>query len=134
MTMTRMHIRINSARNPGFTLVELLVVLAIVSLLLTLAVPRYFHSIDVARENVLSANLVTLRDTIDKFFQDTGAYPESLEELVDKRYLRAMPVDPVTNSTTTWVIIPPADTGLGRVYDVQSGAPGEHNKLARGGH
>lgn len=91
----------------GFTLVELLVVLAIVALLLTLAVPRYFHSIDQARETILIDNLATVRSTIDKFYGDTGRYPDSLEELVEKKYLRTLPFDPVANSSTAWVLIPP---------------------------
>jgi general secretion pathway protein G len=108
----------------GFTLIELLVVLAIVALLLTLAVPRYFHSVDTARETVLVRNLATARDTIDKFYQDTGRYPDSLEELVEKKYLRSLPVDPITNSTTSWIIVPPGDDGKGSVYDLRSAAPG----------
>jgi general secretion pathway protein G len=108
----------------GFTLVELLVVLAIVALLLTLAVPRYFHSVDAARETVLIDNLATARSTIDKFYGDTGRYPDSLEELVEKKYLRAMPFDPVANSSTAWIIVPPEDASKGRVYDLRSSAVG----------
>jgi len=73
----------------GFTLIELIVVMAIVSLLLTLALPRYFQSIDTSKETVLKENLRTVRETIDKFYGDTGRYPESLEELVERKYLRA---------------------------------------------
>ena len=108
----------------GFTLIELLVVLAIVSLLLTLAVPRYFHSVDTARETVLIENLSIARETIDKFFEDTGRYPDSLEELVEKKYLRALPFDPIVNSSTGWTIVPPDDTSKGRVYDLHSAAQG----------
>ncbi len=108
----------------GFTLVELLVVLAIIALLLTLAVPRYFHSVDTARETVLIDNLATARSTIDKFYGDTGRYPDSLEELVEKKYLRAMPFDPVANSSTAWIIVPPEDSSKGRVYDLRSSATG----------
>ncbi|MGO4331332.1 type II secretion system protein [Cupriavidus sp. 2TAF22] len=108
----------------GFTLVELLVVLAIVALLLTLAVPRYFHSIDIARETVLVDNLATARATIDKFYGDTGRYPESLEELVEKKYLRTLPFDPVARSSSGWTIVPPEDASKGRVYDLRSSAPG----------
>lgn len=111
-------------RARAFTLVELLVVLAIVALLLTLAVPRYFHSIDNARETILIDNLATARSTIDKFYGDTGRYPDSLEELVAKKYLRALPYDPVANSSTAWIIVPPDDAGKGRVYDLRSSAPG----------
>lgn len=108
----------------GFTLIELLVVLAIVALLLTLAVPRYFQSIDASRETILVENLRITRETIDKFYGDTGRYPESLEELVDKKYLRAIPVDPITESTETWIIEPPDENAKGNVYNVKSGAPG----------
>jgi general secretion pathway protein G len=109
----------------GFTLIELLVVLAIVALLLTLAVPRYFQSIDASKETVLAENLRTVRETIDKFYGDTGRYPESLEELVEKKYLRQLPLDPITESTTTWVIIAPEDMDKGNVYNLKSGATGE---------
>lgn len=108
----------------GFTLIELLVVLAIVALLLTLAVPRYFQSIDASKEAILTENLRIARETIDKFYSDTGRYPESLEELVEKKYLRAVPIDPVTESSSTWVTIPPEEGAEGTIYDIKSGAPG----------
>jgi general secretion pathway protein G len=109
----------------GFTLIELLVVLSIIALLLTLAVPRYFHSIDTSKEAVLSENLQIVRETIDKFYGDKGRYPESLEELVSERYLRALPHDPVTGSATTWTIIAPEmQDAKGNVYDIKSSAPG----------
>jgi general secretion pathway protein G len=118
--------RANSRPNGrGFTLIELLVVLSIIALLLTLAVPRYFHSIDTAKEAVLSENLHIVRETIDKFYGDKGRYPDSLDELVSERYLRALPHDPVTGSTTTWTIIAPAaPDAKGNVFDIKSGAPG----------
>jgi general secretion pathway protein G len=109
----------------GFTLIELLVVLAIVSLLLTLAVPRYFHSVDAARETVLIDNLAIARETIDKFYEDTGRYPDSLGELVEKKYLRSLPIDPITNSATDWIIVPPDDASKGSVYDLHSAAQGK---------
>lgn len=110
------------ARLLGFTLIELLVVLAIMASLLTLVVPRYFQQTDRAAETVLKHNLVAVRDAIDKFFADTGRYPASLQELVDRKYLREIPLDPVTNSRDTWIIVPP-ESGAG-VYDLKSGAPG----------
>lgn len=109
----------------GFTLIELLVVMTIISLLLTLAVPRYFGNVDRAKESVLRENLSTLRDSLDKYYADTGKYPTALEELVTRRYLRKVPVDPITDSSSSWVIIPPRDTQQGGVFDVKSGAPGK---------
>ncbi|MCG6877291.1 MAG: type II secretion system protein G [Betaproteobacteria bacterium] len=103
---------------------ELLIVMAIIATLLTLVVPRYFGSVDRSKEVVLKQSLATVRDAIDKYYGDTGRYPESLQDLVDKRYLRSMPVDPVTESTATWEIVPPIDAAKGGVYDVRSGAPG----------
>lgn len=111
-------------KTKGFTLIELLVVLGIVALMLTLAVPRYFPSIDKSKEVVLADNLRNMRTLIDQYYGDTGRYPDSLEQLVEKKYLRALPVDPITDSETTWVIIPPEDGAKGGVYDIKSGAPG----------
>ena len=110
--------------SPAFTLIELLVVMAIIATLLTLAVPRYFGSIERSKEAVLKQDLASLRDTIDKFYGDTGRYPDTLDELVAKKYLRAIPVDPLTESAATWVVVPPQDPKKGAVYDVRSGAQG----------
>ncbi len=109
----------------GFTLIELLVVLSIVATLLTLAAPRYFGSLDRAKEAVLKENLYQLRDTIGKFQADKGKYPESLEALVAEKYLRKVPLDPMTESETTWVVVPPEDPQKGGVFDVKSGAIGK---------
>lgn len=109
----------------GFTLIELLVVMTIISLLLTLAVPRYFGNVEKTKESVLRENLAALRQTIDKFSADTGKYPSALEELVTRRYLHKVPIDPVTDSSSTWIVIPPRDPQQGGVYDVKSGAPGK---------
>ncbi len=108
----------------GFTLIELLVVLAIVALLLSIAMPRYVKSLDTANETVLVENLVRTREVIDKYYADTGAYPESLEELVEKKYLRALPYDPVADSATNWVIVPPDPAYKGKVFNLRSAAPG----------
>ncbi len=109
----------------GFTLIELLVVLAIVAVLLTLVVPRYVNRIDVAKETVLRDNLRGVREVIDRFYGDLGRYPDSLEELVEKNYLRALPVDPITESSATWQIVEVPSGYKGRVYDLKSGAAGE---------
>ena len=108
----------------GFTLIELLVVLAIVALLLTLAVPRYLPRIDGAKETILADNLRNTREVIDQFYSDTGRYPHSLDQLVEKKYLRNVPVDPVTDSSATWILVPPDDGTKGAVYSIKSGAPG----------
>lgn len=84
----------------GFTLVELLVVLAIIATLLSVVAPRYFQATELARETALKANLQTLREAIDHYHGDRGQYPQSLEALVDARYLRAIPVDPISGSAT----------------------------------
>jgi general secretion pathway protein G len=109
----------------GFTLIELLVVLAIVATLLALSLPRYSQSVDVARERVLVENLRTTRGAIDKFYADTLRYPESLEELVERRYLRAVPIDPILESDREWRIVSPPLDKKGLVGDIRSSAPGQ---------
>lgn len=108
----------------GFTLIELLVTLAIVAVLITLAVPRYFNRIDLAKEAVLRENLRQMRDALDKYYGDNNRYPDRLQDLVTRKYLRRIPPDPVTGSDQTWVVVPPGDSGQGGVFDVRSGAPG----------
>jgi general secretion pathway protein G len=93
-------------------------------LLATLALPRYFHSIDTAKENILAENLRVARDTIDKFYGDNGRYPESLDELVEKKYLRSLPFDPVAGNDTGWTVIPPENGYKGKVYNLHSSATG----------
>lgn len=112
-------------RNRGFTLIELLVVLGIVALLLTLAVPRFFPSVDKTKETILAENLRTTRAVIDQFYADTGRYPESLEQLVEKKYLPRLPYDPVLESDAAWLLVPPEDPGRGNVYDLHSSAEGK---------
>lgn len=109
-------------RRAGFTLIELLVTLAILGLLVAVAAPRYFGNMDKAKEDVLREDLYVLRDAIDKFYSDRNHYPDSVDELVTERYLRKVPVDPITQSARTWVPVPPADQSLGAVADVHSGA------------
>jgi general secretion pathway protein G len=114
-----------AAANSGFTLIELLAVLAIISTLLMLAVPRYFSSLDRSKEAVLKENLFQMRDAIGKYYADRGRYPESVEALAAEKYLRKVPLDPITESTTTWVVVPPEDATKGGVFDVKSGAQGK---------
>jgi general secretion pathway protein G len=108
----------------GFTLVELMVVMAIVALLLSLALPRYFSHLESSRETVLRQDLAVMRDAIDKYHGDTGRYPDSLDVMVSSRYLRALPVDPITERADTWQLVAPSDGVAGAVYDIRSGAPG----------
>lgn len=119
------HDRGGGARPPrGFTLVEMLVAMAILALLVSIVVPKYFQSLDRSKEAVLMENLKNTRDVIDKFYGDTGRYPESLAELVTRRYLRSIPYDPITQSSRTWLIVPPDPPAKGQVYDLHSGAQG----------
>lgn len=106
-------------RDRGFTLIELLVVMAIIATLLSIVAPRYFTSVDRAKETVLKQNLSIMRDAIDKYYADTGEYPADLNQLVEDRYIRAIPVDPVTEQAV-WVEIPPPDEEMEGVYDVHT--------------
>ena len=108
----------------GFTLIELLVVLALVAMLLTIALPQYFHSVERSKESLLRQNLRTTRDAIDQFHGDLGRYPEDLNELVARRYLRSLPHDPITESNDTWVSVAPPAAEAGHLYDVKSSAAG----------
>lgn len=121
--------RLHAQHSQGFTLIELLVVLAIVATLTLMVYPRYSQRIDVAKETVLQENLRAVRAVIDDFRGDRGRYPESLEEMVELKYLKTLPVDPITESSGTWRIVPPPDGEEGAVYDLHSGATG----IARNG-
>ena len=109
----------------GFTLIELLVVLAILAVLAGMIAPRYMDRVSDAREVVLRQNIVGLRTVIDQFYRDKLRYPATLEELVTERYLREIPVDPITEKKTTWVVIAPKDANLTGVFDIKSGAEGQ---------
>jgi len=115
--------RITNGKHRGFTFVEVMVVLAMVALLLSIAVPRYFAGLERAKETVLKQDLQIMRQAIDDYYADHGAYPASMESLVEQRYLRAVPVDPVTESTETWILTPVPNKAIG-VYDIKSGAEG----------
>ncbi len=114
----------NKYGNKGFTLIELLVVMAIIATLLTIAVPRYVRSVEKSKEAVLHQNLALTRQVLDKYFADTGRYPDSLDELVQKKYLRSLPTDPINGDSTSWTIVPPDTPDKGGVYDIKSSAPG----------
>ena len=110
-------------RRHGFTMIELLVTLAILGFLVAMAAPRYFGNLDKAKEDVLREDLYVLRDAIDKFYADRNKYPDTLDDLVKQRYLRKVPVDPFTQSARSWVAVPPPDPSMGAIADVRSGAP-----------
>ncbi|MFG6460078.1 type II secretion system protein [Roseateles sp. DXS20W] len=113
-------------KSRGFTLIELIVVMAIVALLAGITAPRYFASVDRAKANTLRSSLAIMRDALDKYAADKGRYPDTLAQLVQDRYLRQLPEDPLTGSAQSWVTLPPpAGTDLaGQVADVRSGAAG----------
>jgi general secretion pathway protein G len=113
-----------TGRRRGFTLIELLVVMAIIATLLTVAVPRYFRSIQRTKEAVLRQDLTTLRESIDKFYGDTGKYPQTLAVLVEKHYLRSVPIDPIARAADKWVVLNSDDPDDNGVKDVKSGAEG----------
>ena len=117
-------------RERGFTLVELIVVVAIIGILVTVAVPVYKNSVTRSREAVLREDLYVLRDSIDQYFTDKGHYPADLGALVQDNYIKQVPVDPFTESQDTWVTeeaegdeatSPDAPAGI---RDVKSGAEG----------
>ena len=113
----------------GFTIIELMVVMSIIAILSTMALVQYRHSVLLAKESVLKDQLVKMRDAIDQYYADKTRYPGTLEALVSDGYLRSLPKDPLTNSSSTWQAIPAepdaanpaAEPG---VYDVKSGADG----------
>ncbi len=114
----------NILRHKGFTLIELLVVMAIIATLLSIVAPRYFSSLGKAKEAVLRQDLGIMRNAIDQFYSDFGKYPLDLQELVDKGYMRTVPVDPFTESKETWIEVPPKNLTEAGVYDVHSGYTG----------
>jgi general secretion pathway protein G len=106
----------------GFTLIELLVVMLIIGALLSIAVPRYFKTLEHARETVLKQDLAILREAIDKHYADLGQYPDSLGALVDKRYVRSVPVDPFSKVSDSWTLVQSDDPDHEGIRDLHSGA------------
>ena len=116
-------------RQAGFALIELLAVVVIIGLLVSIAIPSYSKAIKRAEEAVLKEDLYILRNTINQYYADKGHYPESLRVLVEDRYLRSIPADPITGSAGTWQeIMADSDmldpTEAPGVWDVKSGAKG----------
>ncbi len=107
----------NRGSERGFTLVELVVVMALIGLLLSLAVPNYLESLDRGREQVLVHNQAQLRKAIDQFFADRGTYPDRLDDLVEQRYLRSLPANPFSGQAD-WELVSPPAGAKGQVYDV----------------
>ena len=111
-------------RHSGFTSIELMVVMVIVAMLLALAAPRYFGSLQKSKETALRQTLSVTRDALDKFYSDKGKYPDSLDVLVSTRYLRSMPIDPLLDSASNWLVVAPDDPAKGAVSDIHSSAEG----------
>ncbi|MEQ1601798.1 MAG: prepilin-type N-terminal cleavage/methylation domain-containing protein [Methylophilaceae bacterium] len=107
----------------GFTFVELMIVMAMLALLLSIALPRYFAGLQRAKEAVLREDLATMRDAISHYREDKGSYPPTLNLLIEQKYLRAIPIDPITDKANSWMLTQPPDLSS-NVYDVHSGAPG----------
>lgn len=111
----------------GFTIIELMVVMTIIVTLATIGMVQYRQSVQFAREAVLKDDLFKLRDAIDQYYADKNQYPPTLDDLVSSGYIRSLPKDPITSSTTSWLAVPaepdPNNPSIAPgVYDVKSGA------------
>ena len=116
-----------SRAEAGFTLIELLIVIALIMILAGIAMVQYRNSLTGAEEAVLKTNLTRMRDALDQYYADKGRYPASLDTLVSDRYMREVPIDPMTRSNNTWVTTlaepdPSSPTGAPGIYDVKSGS------------
>ncbi|HWR16511.1 MAG TPA: type II secretion system protein [Terriglobales bacterium] len=120
---------VRSRRESGFTLIELMIVVSIILILVSTAIPIYQQSIIRAREAVLRQNLFTLRSVIDQYSEDKQKAPQSLEDIVAAGYLKQIPVDPITGSRDTWQVVQEdvllsVDQNAPGITDIHSGAQG----------
>ena len=129
LAFTKSPIRQFSDLDPGFTMIELLVVISLIVILATMGMGMYKSSVIHAREAVLHEDLFRMRDAIDQYYADKGQYPAALDALVSEGYMRKIPVDPITNSADSWTTIPSEPdpnnpTAAPGIYDVKSGSDG----------
>ncbi len=115
-------IKTGKMNKKGFTIIEMMTVIAIIGILASIAAPSFQRSIVRAREASLRNSLFILRDVIDQYYADHGDYPSDLEILVEKRYIRKVPMDPFTGKTDTWILIPPEGEEISGIYDIHSGS------------
>ncbi len=113
----------------GFTLVELLIVISLISILAAMGLVQYRNSVLSAKEATLRTDLFRMRDAIDQYYADKGKYPSGLDALVSEGYMRKVPIDPITQSSDTWQTVPAEPDpnnpgGEPGIYDVKSGAQG----------
>ncbi|MBF0303490.1 MAG: type II secretion system protein [Desulfamplus sp.] len=117
---------LDSTKQQGFTLIEMLTVISIMGILMSIAMPSFQKYIIRGREASLKNTLFVLRDVIDQYYADNGQYPDSLDILVEKHYIRSIPADPFTGSSTTWILMPAPlgddDTAASGIFDVHSGS------------
>jgi len=107
----------------GFTLIEMLIVISLIGILASISAPNFQRYIIRAKEASLRRTLFVLRDVVDQYYSDHGKYPDDIEDLADEKYIRSVPKDPFTNSTSTWIIIPPEGSSEeGGFYDDHSGS------------
>ncbi|MBL0715207.1 MAG: type II secretion system protein [Desulfosarcina sp.] len=122
MQLTKLSINNRKELAHGFTLIEMMIVVAIISILATMAMPGFQRQLIRAKETSLRRSLFVMRDIIDQHYADNGRYPDVLQDLVDKKYIRQLPLDPFTGQSNTWITIPPEGFAEGNVYDVHSGS------------
>lgn len=127
MVVTLRNVQRYSRAARGFTLIELMVVIALISVLAGMGVVQYRNSVVRTKEAVLKEDLFRMRDAIDQYYADKAKYPASLETLVADGYLRSIPKDPITNSTDSWQTVPSEPdpnnpTGEVGIFDVKSGS------------